>query len=66
MFSFTSNKRVAIDLGNNNTLVTDDRQILLSEPSYILFDEMKRSLKAVFSQSAARIVAFTPQSHRIC
>jgi rod shape-determining protein MreB len=46
MFS-NSNNRFAIDLGNNNTLVTNDHQILLSQPSYIVFDEKKRSVKAV-------------------
>ncbi len=46
MFS-NSSSRFAIDLGNNNTLVTNDHQILLSQPSYIVFDEKKRSVKAV-------------------
>lgn len=50
MFS-NYNNRFAIDLGNNNTLVTNDHQILLSQPSYIVFDEKKRSVKAVGDQA---------------
>jgi rod shape-determining protein MreB and related proteins len=37
----------AIDLGNNNTLLTDNQHILLSQPSFIVFDEVKRTVKAV-------------------
>lgn len=47
MFSFLQNKSFAIDLGNNNTLLTDDKQILYSQPSYIVFDQEKNSVKAV-------------------
>ncbi len=47
MLPFRNNKSFAIDLGNNNTLVTNDRQILLSQPSYIVFDEANHSVKAV-------------------
>lgn len=41
------NKSFAIDLGNTNTLVSDARRILLSQPSYIVFDAEKNSVKAV-------------------
>jgi len=47
MFSFIQNKSFAIDLGNNNTLLTDDKQILYSQPSYIVFDQEKNSVKAI-------------------
>ncbi|MGC4021412.1 MAG: rod shape-determining protein [Cyclobacteriaceae bacterium] len=47
MFPFLKNKSFAIDLGNNNTLLTDENQILLSQPSFIAFDKEKRSVKAV-------------------
>jgi rod shape-determining protein MreB and related proteins len=47
MLPFLQNKSFAIDLGNNNTLVTDENKILLSQPSYIVFDEEKHAVKAV-------------------
>ncbi|GHN01047.1 rod shape-determining protein [Cytophagales bacterium WSM2-2] len=47
MIPFLKNKSFAIDLGNNNTLLTDENQILFSQPSFIVFDEEKRSVKAV-------------------
>lgn len=47
MFNFLSTKSFAIDLGNNNTLLTDQNQILLSQPSFIVFDVLKHSVKAV-------------------
>lgn len=45
-FGLHSAKSFAIDLGNNNTLLTDKDKILLSEPSYIVFNE-NHSIKAV-------------------
>jgi rod shape-determining protein MreB len=47
MLPFLKNKSFAIDLGNNNTLLTDENQILLSQPSFIVFDEAKHAVKAV-------------------
>jgi rod shape-determining protein MreB and related proteins len=41
------NKSFAIDLGNTNTLVSDARRILLSQPSYIVFDTESNAVKAV-------------------
>jgi len=41
------NKSFAIDLGNNNTILTDNQHILLSQPSYIVFDEKQNTVKAV-------------------
>ncbi|GCC53290.1 rod shape-determining protein [Chryseotalea sanaruensis] len=45
-FGLHSAKSFAIDLGNTNTLLTDKDKILLSEPSYIVFNE-NHSIKAV-------------------
>ncbi len=47
MLPFFENKSFAIDLGNNNTLLTDENQLLYSQPSYIVFDEEKHAVKAV-------------------
>ncbi|MFZ5973551.1 MAG: rod shape-determining protein [Bacteroidota bacterium] len=47
MLPFIKNKSFAIDLGNNNTLLTDEQQILLAQPSFIVFDEEKHAVKAV-------------------
>lgn len=44
---FFKSKSFAIDLGNNNTLLTNENQILLSQPSFIVFDEENRAVKAV-------------------
>jgi rod shape-determining protein MreB len=46
-FNFLRSKSFALDLGNNNTLVSDAQSILLDQPSYIVFDEVQRSVKAV-------------------
>lgn len=43
---FRSNN-FAIDLGNNNTLLTNQQGVLLSQPSFIAFDSKTRSVKAV-------------------
>ncbi len=40
-------KSFAVDLGNNNTLVTDSQQILLAQPSYIVFNQRDKSVRAV-------------------
>ncbi|MEJ0054880.1 MAG: rod shape-determining protein [Bacteroidota bacterium] len=45
--SLFRNKSFAIDLGNNNTLLTDKENILLSQASYIVFDKQNNSVKAV-------------------
>lgn len=38
---------LAIDLGNNNTLLSDCEGLLLSEPSYIVFDANTNKVKAI-------------------
>jgi rod shape-determining protein MreB and related proteins len=40
-------KSFAIDIGNNNTLVSNGQSILLAEPSYIVINEKSHSVKAV-------------------
>jgi rod shape-determining protein MreB len=49
MFNFNlfNKKSFGIDLGNTNTLVSDPYKILTDQPSYIVFDKLKRSVKAV-------------------
>ncbi|MGE0770929.1 MAG: rod shape-determining protein [Cyclobacteriaceae bacterium] len=44
---FLKSKRIAIDLGNNNTLLADGDRVLLSEPSYIVLDENRKKVRAV-------------------
>ena len=46
-FNFFKNKNVAIDLGNNNTVVSDTDRVLLAQPSYIVFDSESQAVKAV-------------------
>ncbi|MBS1681291.1 MAG: rod shape-determining protein [Bacteroidetes bacterium] len=47
MIPLLKGKSFAIDLGNNNTLLSDENRILLSQPSFISFDEERHSVKAV-------------------
>ena len=44
-------RSLAIDLGNNNTLVSDCEGLLLSEPSYIVFDTNTNKVKAIGDQA---------------
>src|SRR5687767_1501195 len=46
-FNICRNNSFGIDLGNNNTLVSNQDKILLSQPSYIAFDIGSSSVKAV-------------------
>ena len=45
--NFFRSKNVAIDLGNNNTVVSDNERVLLAQPSYIVFDTESQAVKAV-------------------
>lgn len=47
VFSTFSSNNFAIDLGNNNTLLTSQQGILMSQPSYIAFDSSTHKVKAV-------------------
>ena len=46
-FNFFSKQSLAIDLGNNNTLVRDKNKLLISQPSYIVFDTSNNEVRAV-------------------
>ena len=45
--SILRNRDIAIDLGNNNTVVSDKDRILLAQPSYIAFDAGNHAVRAV-------------------
>lgn len=45
--SLFNKRNLAIDLGNNNTLLADREGLLLSEPSYIVFDTNTNKVKAI-------------------
>src|SRR5688500_9231895 len=45
-FNFFKNKSVALDLGNNNTVLSSRESVLFSQPSYIVFD-MGQKVKAI-------------------
>jgi rod shape-determining protein MreB len=45
--SLYNTRNLAIDLGNNNTIVSDCDGLLLSEPSYIVFDANTNKVKAI-------------------
>lgn len=49
--SLYHSRNLAIDLGNNNTLLADSEQLLLSEPSYIVFDTNTNKVKAIGDQA---------------
>lgn len=50
-FHFLKKKSFGIDLGNNNTVVSDDEKILVDQPSYIVLDEARQGVKAVGSEA---------------
>jgi rod shape-determining protein MreB len=47
MWGLPSAKNLAIDLGNNNTLLTDQSSILLSQPSFMVINEDNNKVEAV-------------------
>lgn len=50
-FHLLRKKSFGIDLGNNNTLVSDAEKLLVSAPSYIVLDKAHQSVKAVGSDA---------------
>ena len=46
-FNFLRKKSFGIDLGNNNTLVNDGKRVLIAQPSCIVLDKTKDTVKAV-------------------
>jgi rod shape-determining protein MreB len=49
--SLYHSRHLGIDLGNNNTLLSDRDQLLLSESSYIVFDTNTNKVKAIGDQA---------------
>lgn len=45
--SFLKKKSFGIDLGNNNTVVSDEEKVLIAQPTYIVIDKSHNSVKAV-------------------
>lgn len=43
----TATQNLALDLGNNNTLLTDQRNILLAEPTVMVINELNQKVEAV-------------------
>ena len=50
-FDFMPKKSFAIDLGNTNTLVRDVNKLLVDQPSYIVLDSNRTTVKAVGTQA---------------
>jgi rod shape-determining protein MreB len=46
-FQMLKKKSFGIDLGNNNTVVSDQERVLVDQPSYIVLDEIQNSVRAV-------------------
>jgi rod shape-determining protein MreB and related proteins len=46
-FNFLRKKSFGIDLGNNNTLVSDGEKLLVAQPSCIVLDKVKDTVRAV-------------------
>lgn len=49
--SLFHSRNLGIDLGNNNTLLSDCDRLLLDEPSYIVFDSNTNKVKAIGDQA---------------
>lgn len=49
--SFFNTRNLAIDLGNNNTLLSDCDGFMVSQPSYIVFDANTNKVKAIGDQA---------------
>jgi rod shape-determining protein MreB len=50
-FNFMRSKSFALDLGNSNTLVSDEESILVDQPSYIVYDDVHRAVKAIGAEA---------------
>lgn len=50
-FDFMRKKSFAIDLGNTNTVVRDVNKLLVDQPSYIVLDSNRNTVKAVGTQA---------------
>lgn len=54
-------RNLAIDLGNNNTLISDNQRILVDQPSFIAYNKASKDIKAV-GQDAYEMVGKTKGS----
>lgn len=63
LFSFKK-FNVAIDLGNNNTILTDRTNQSQSEPSFVVLNENNRTMRAV-GKEAYKMVGKVPQTLRV-
>lgn len=50
-FHFLRKRSFGIDFGNNNTVVSDEENVLIDQPSYIVLDRSKNNVKAVGSHA---------------
>jgi rod shape-determining protein MreB and related proteins len=50
-FRLVKKKSFGIDLGNNNTIVSDHEKILVDQPSYIVLDDLKGRVRAVGNEA---------------
>ncbi|MEJ1238159.1 rod shape-determining protein [Chryseolinea sp. T2] len=46
-FNFFRSTDIAIDLGNTNTVLSDNSRVLLSQPSYVVLDPESQAVRAV-------------------
>ncbi len=53
MWGMSLSKNLAIDFGNNNTLLTDQSSILLSQPSFMVINEVNNKIEAVGDKAYA-------------
>jgi rod shape-determining protein MreB and related proteins len=49
MIGLLSGRKLAIDLGNSKTTISDNKQLLTCQPSYVVLNSNNKSLKAVGS-----------------
>jgi rod shape-determining protein MreB and related proteins len=63
-FRFTSSANIAIDLGNSNTIVTNNTYTPLSHPSFIAFNTKNNAVKAV-GKEAYDMAGKTNQSLKV-
>lgn len=63
-FGFTRGHSVAIDLGNNNTILTDKVNKPLSQPSFVVFNHNNSSVRAV-GKEAYQMLGKAPRALKV-
>lgn len=63
-FGFTRGHNLAIDLGNNNTILTDKVNNPLSQPSFVVFDSNNSSVRAV-GKEAYEMLGKAPRTLKV-